>query len=71
MMTRGIINKGKGRRNQTYHLTKKKDIYVKVQSMRKLMYTDQMEKFLIRSSTGNQYIMTWFEIDGNVILLDQ
>ena len=44
-----------------------RDVYIKIHNASDTMYTDQTGHFPATSSTGNKYIMTLVEVDGNYI----
>jgi hypothetical protein len=48
---------------------KMKDMYTKIHNARDTMHTDQTGCFPAISSTGNKYLMTLVEVDGNYTLM--
>ena len=49
--------------------TKSKELYITTEPIRKL-YTDDMGRFPVRSRSGNNFLMLYYHVDTNVILVD-
>ena len=49
-------------------LRKHQDIYVKIDTAKETIYTDQTGAFPVQSKSGNRYIMILCEMDSNAIL---
>ena len=48
--------------------TKSKEIYITTEPIRKL-YTDDMGRFLVRSRSGNNFLMLSYHVDTNAVLV--
>ena len=50
-------------------MTKSKELFIRIEPIGKL-YTDNMGRFPVRSSSGNNFTMIAYHVDTNFILIE-